>query len=154
MHAAELYDYAIVRVVPRVEREEFINAGAIVSCQRSGYLQAAVELDEARLQALDPHADVDTVQRHLRAIVAICAGLPEGGPIAQLPFRARFHWLTARRSSIIQTSPVHTGLCASADAGAALDHIMNRMVRPLPAPRMNAAQRCASPPPDGWGAAP
>ena len=136
MHAAELYDYAIVRVVPRVEREEFINVGAIVSCQRSGYLQAAIELDEARLQALDPHADIETVQRHLRAIVAICAGLPEGGPIAQLPYRARFHWLTARRSSIIQTSPVHTGLCG--DAGSALDRIMDRMVRPLPAPRRPA----------------
>ena len=69
----------------------------------------------------------------LRAIVAICAGLPEGGPIAQLPFRARFHWLTARRSSIIQTSPVHTGLCVEADAGAALNRIMDRMVRVLPA---------------------
>ena len=138
MRAPEVYDYAIVRVVPRVEREEFINVGAIVSCQRAGFLQAAVELDEARLHALDPYADVETVRRHLGAIVAICAGLPEGGPIAQLPFRARFHWLTARRSSIVQTSPVHTGLCDSADAGAALAHIMNRMVRPLPAPRRPA----------------
>ena len=133
MHAHDVYDYAVVRVVPRVEREEFINAGVIVSCQRSGYLQAAMALDEARLLALDAHADLDTVRRHLRAIVAICAGLPEGGPIAQLPFRARFHWLTARRSSIIQTSPVHTGLCVEADAGAALNRIMDRMVRVLPA---------------------
>ena len=136
MHAAELYDYAIVRVVPRVEREEFINAGAILSCQRTGFLQAAMELDEARLHALDPHADLETVRSHLRAIVAICAGLPEGGPIAQLPLRARFHWLTAQRSSIIQTSPVHTGLCT--DPGAALEHVMDRMVRPLPTPRRPA----------------
>ena len=136
MHAAELYDYAIVRVVPRVEREEFINAGAILSCQRTGFLQAAMELDEARLHALDPHADLETVRSHLRAIVAICAGLPEGGPIAQLPLRARFHWLTARRSSIIQTSPVHTGLCT--DPGAALEHVMDRMVRPRPTPRRPA----------------
>ena len=127
MHAAELYDYAIVRVVPRVEREEFINAGAILSCQRTGFLQAAMELDEARLHALDPHADLETVRSHLRAIVAICAGLPEGGPIAQLPLRARFHWLTARRSSIIQTSPVHTGRCT--DSQTALDEIMRRMVQ-------------------------
>ena len=126
MRALEVYDYAIVRVVPRVEREEFINVGAIVSCQRSGYLQAAIELDEARLQALDPHADIETVQRHLRAIVAICAGLPEGGPIAQLPYRARFHWLTARRSSVIQTSPVHTGRCS--DGASALGEVMRRMV--------------------------
>lgn len=130
MHAAEVYDYAIVRVVPRVEREEFINAGAIVSCQRTGYLQAVIELDTSRLLALDPQADLETVQRHLGAIEAICAGRPEGGPIARLPHRARFHWLTARRSSIIQTSPVHTGLCL--EAGAALERILERMVRPLP----------------------
>ncbi len=127
MHAVEVYDYAIVRVVPRVEREEFINAGVILSCQRSGFLQAAIALDEARLLALDPHADLDAVHRHLAAIVAICAGDAGCGPIAQLPYRSRFHWLTARRSSIIQTSPVHTGRCT--DATAALDHIMARMVR-------------------------
>lgn len=125
----DVYDYAVVRVVPRVEREEFINAGVILSCQRSGFLQAAIALDEARLLALDPQVDVDTVRRHLSAIVAICAGEAGCGPIAQLPFRSRFHWLTARRSAIIQTSPVHTGRCT--DAAAALDHIMDRMVRPL-----------------------
>ena len=133
MHAADVYDYAIVRVVPRAEREEFINVGVILSCQRAGFLEAAIELDEARLLALDAHADLDTVRRHLRAIVAICAGLPEGGPIAQLPYRARFHWLTARRSSIIQTSPVHTGRCT--DAGSAIGRILDRMVRPPSAPR-------------------
>lgn len=136
MRVAELYDYAIVRVVPRVEREEFINVGVILSCQKSGFLRARVELDEARLLALDPHADVATIRRHLHALCAICDGAPEGGPIAQLPLRARFHWLTAKRSSIIQTSPVHTGLCS--DAAAALEHVMNRMVRPLPAPRRSA----------------
>jgi hypothetical protein len=101
----------------------------ILSCQRSGFLQAAIALDEARLLALDPQVDIDTVHRHLSAIVAICAGEAGCGPIAQLPFRSRFHWLTARRSAIIQTSPVHTGRCT--DAAAALDHIMDRMVRPL-----------------------
>ncbi len=130
MHAAEVYDYAIVRVVPRVEREEFINAGVILSCQRSGFLQATMALDEARLLAMDPQVDIDTVRRHLSAIVAICAGDEGCGPIARLPYRARFHWLTARRSAIIQTSPVHTGRCT--DAAAALEHIMDRMVRPLP----------------------
>ena len=127
MRAPEVYDYAIVRVVPRVEREEFINVGAIVSCQRAGFLQAMIELDEARLHALDPHADLDPVRRHLRAIVAICAGLPEGGPIAQLPLRGRFHWLTARRSAIVQTSAVHTG--RTADPAAALARLMTAMVR-------------------------
>ncbi|MFI8616063.1 DUF3037 domain-containing protein [Acidovorax sp. NPDC077693] len=132
MRSAEMdvYDYAVVRVVPRVEREEFINAGVILSCHRSGFLQAAIALDEARLLAMDPQVDIDTVRRHLSAIVAICAGEAGCGPIAQLPFRSRFHWLTARRSAIIQTSPVHTGRCT--DAAAALDHIMDRMVRPLP----------------------
>lgn len=127
MRAAELYDYAIVRVVPRVEREEFINAGVILSCQRTGFLRAAVELDAPRLLALDPQADVDSLRGHLDALVAICAGAPGAGPIAQLPLRARFHWLTARRSGVIQTSPVHTGLCV--DAAAALEHAMARMVR-------------------------
>ncbi|MDD2179617.1 DUF3037 domain-containing protein [Acidovorax sp. D2M1] len=130
MHAPEVYDYAIVRVVPRVEREEFINAGVILSCQRTGFLQAAIALDETRLLAMDPQADIDTVRRHLAAIVAICAGEEGCGPIARLPYRQRFHWLTARRSAIIQTSPVHTGRCI--DAAAALEHIMGRMVRPLP----------------------
>lgn len=129
MVAHEVYDYAIVRVVPRVEREEFINAGVILSCQRSGFLQAAMALDEARLLALDPAADIDTVRRHLAAIVSICAGDAACGPIAQLPYRARFHWLTARRSAVIQTSPVHTGRCT--DPAAALAHVMQRMVLPL-----------------------
>jgi hypothetical protein len=131
MHAHEVYDYAIVRVVPRVEREEFVNAGVILSCQRSGFLQAAIALDETRLLALDPQADIDTVRRHLAALVAICAGDEGCGPIARLPYRQRFHWLTAKRSAIIQTSPVHTGRCT--DAAAALEHIMDRMVRPLSA---------------------
>ncbi|RKR66126.1 hypothetical protein C8C94_0576 [Acidovorax sp. 94] len=130
MHVPEVYDYAIVRVVPRVEREEFINAGVILSCQRTGFLQAAIALDEARLLAMDPQADIDAVRRHLAAIVAICAGDEGCGPIARLPYRQRFHWLTAKRSAIIQTSPVHTGRCT--DAAAALEHIMDRMVRPLP----------------------
>ena len=130
MHAHDTYDYAVIRVVPRVEREEFINAGVILSCQRTGFLQAAIALDEARLLAMDPRADIDTVRRHLSAIVAICAGDEGCGPIARLPYRQRFHWLTAKRSAIIQTSPVHTGRCT--DAAAALEHIMDRMVRPLP----------------------
>ncbi len=130
MHAPEVYDYAIVRVVPRVEREEFINVGVILSCQRTGFLQAAITLDEKRLLAMDPQVDMDTVHRHLAAIVAICAGSEGCGPIARLPYRQRFHWLTAKRSAIIQTSPVHPGRCT--DAAAALEHIMDRMVRPLP----------------------
>ena len=128
MRAADVYDYAIVRVVPRAEREEFINVGVILSCQRAGFLEAAIELDEARLLALDAGVDLPAVRRHLAAIVAICEGAPGSGPIGQLPIRARFHWLTARRSAIIQTSPVHTGRCT--DGASALQHIMRRMVWP------------------------
>lgn len=129
MCAHEVYDYAVVRVMPRVEREEFVNAGVIISCQRTGHLQAAIALDEARLLALDPNVDMETVHRHLGAIVAICEGAAHGGPIAQLPMRARYHWLTAKRSSIIQTSPSHMGLCMQ--PGEALARIMQRMVLPI-----------------------
>lgn len=130
MHAHEVYDYAIVRVVPRVEREEFVNAGVILSCQRTGHLQAAVVLDEKRLLALDPNVDLEAVHRHLGSIVAICEGRVDGGPIAQLPMRARYHWLTAKRSSIIQTSPSHMGMCTH--PGEALVRILQRVVLPIP----------------------
>jgi hypothetical protein len=130
MPELKVYDYAIVRVVPRVEREEFVSAGVILSCQRRGFLRAAMALDEARLLAIDPQVDLETVHRHLQALVDIAAGVARCGPIAQLPYRQRFHWLTARRSSIIQTSPAHTGRCA--DLELALENILNRMVRPLP----------------------
>lgn len=128
MHAADIYDYAVIRVVPRVEREEFVNVGVILSCQTGNFLRAAIALDEARLRALDAGLDLATVRRHLDAIVAICEGAPGSGPIGHLPLRARFHWLTARRSGIIQTSPVHTGRCQHGEA--ALHGVMRRMVLP------------------------
>jgi DUF3037 family protein len=121
------YDYAIVRVVPKVEREEFINAGAIVSCPASDFLEARIELDEARLLALDPHVDLATIRAHLATIPAICAGGPDAGPIGSLARRDRFRWLTAPRSTMIQTSPVHTGACAN--PSALLDHLVETMVR-------------------------
>lgn len=125
MHAT--YDYAVIRVVPRVDRAEFVNAGIIIACQDSGTLEARIELDEARLVALDPHVDLATVRAHLATIPAICAGGAGAGPLGALSRRERFDWLTAPRSSLIQTSPVHTGRCA--DAGAVLDHLMQTMVR-------------------------
>lgn len=127
MHAFDSYDYAVIRVVPRVEREEFINVGIILSCERSGYLQARIELDEARLRALDPAIDLDSLRRHLDSIPRICEGGAQAGPIGLLPKRARFHWLTAKRSAIIQTSPVHMGKCGDMDA--ILEHLLDRMVR-------------------------
>ena len=131
MRAHDSYDYAVIRVVPRVERGEFMNVGVIVSCERNGYLAAAFELDEARLRALDPGIDLPTLRRHLDAIQRICAGGADAGPIGVLPPRARFHWLTARRSAILQTSTVHMGRCG--DMHAVLDHLMDRMVRLPPA---------------------
>ena len=128
MRALDTYDYAVIRVVPRVEREEFLNVGVILSCERTGFLDAGIALDEPRLLALDPTLDLESLRRHLDAIPAICRGGAEAGPIGLLPQRARFHWLTAKRSSIIQTSPVHMGKCS--DMPAILEHLMDRMVRP------------------------
>ncbi len=121
------FDYAIIRVVPRVERGEFINAGVIVSCPSKNYLKAGIELDRARLAALDPSLDPSTVERHLEAISAICEGGAGAGPIGALPPRARFHWLVAPRSTVIQTSPVHTGLCEDGDE--MIEQLLAKMVR-------------------------
>ena len=122
------YDYAIVRVVPRVDREEFVNAGVIVSCIARGFLDARIDLDEARLLALDPAVDIEAVRANLASIPIICAGGSNAGPIGKLSQRERFHWLTAPRSTIIQTSRVHTGRCTQ--PGDVLEHLLNVMVRP------------------------
>jgi len=121
------YDYAVIRVVPRVERAEFVNAGVIVSCQDASLLEARIELDESRLLALDPGVDLAAVRRHLATIPAICAGGEAAGPIGRLSRRERFDWLTAPRSTIIQTSPVHAGRCT--DPQAAIEHLLETMVR-------------------------
>lgn len=105
------FDYAVVRVVPRVERGEYVNAGVIVFCLEQRFLAARVVVDERRLRALWPEIDVELVRRHLEAIPKIAAGDASAGPIAKLGLRERFHWLVSPRSTIIQVSPVHTGLC-------------------------------------------
>ncbi|HEY1897151.1 MAG TPA: DUF3037 domain-containing protein [Terracidiphilus sp.] len=115
MPAPATFDYAILRVVPRVDREEFINAGVVVFCLEKRYLEARILLNTDRLKALWPKVDVDLVREHLGAIPRICAGDPAGGPITKLSQRERFHWLTAPRSTIIQPSPVHTGVCDATD---------------------------------------
>jgi hypothetical protein len=115
MHAPASFDYAVIRVVPRVEREEFINAGVIVFCLEKRYLAARVHLDADRLRALWPDADIALVLEHLNAIPRICEGDPAAGPIAKLSQRERFHWLISPRSTVIQPSPVHTGLCDGTD---------------------------------------
>ncbi|HEX7358933.1 MAG TPA: DUF3037 domain-containing protein [Bryobacteraceae bacterium] len=105
------FDYAVIRVVPLVEREEFFNAGIILFCPPRKFLEARVHLDRAKWSAFAPALDTDEVERRLEAIRKICAGDPTAGPIAQLAQRARFHWLSAPRSTLIQVSAVHSGIC-------------------------------------------
>ena len=122
------YDYAVIRVVPRVDREEFVNVGVIVSCPAKDFLEARIELDESRLLAFDPTLDLEDIRAHLASIPRICAGGPDAGPIGQLSQRERFHWLTAPRSTIIQTSRVHPGRCT--EPGPVSERLLERMVRP------------------------
>jgi hypothetical protein len=127
MPARSSFDYAVIRVVPRVEREEFVNAGVILFCLEKDFLEARVEIDEPRLRALWPAIEIELVRQHLEAIPRICAGAPDAGPIGRLSLRERFHWLVAPRSTIIQISPVHTGLCDRPDR--ALDDLFQKAVR-------------------------
>ena len=121
------FEYAILRVVPRVEREEFINAGILLFCLARDFLSARVELDVLRLRALAPDVDVQLVEEHLQAFPRICAGAPDSGPIGKLPLKERWHWLVAPRSTIVQLSPVHAGLCETPELE--LEHLLARMVR-------------------------
>jgi hypothetical protein len=105
------FDYAVLRIVPRVEREEFINAAVVVFCLEKRYLDARVALNADRLRALWPDADTELIRQHLDAVSRICQGDPSAGPIARLSQRERFHWLTSPRSTILQPGPVHTGVC-------------------------------------------
>jgi hypothetical protein len=127
MATEHTYDYAIVRVVPRVERGEMINVGVILSCPSAGFLDARIEVDERRLHALDDTLDLDALRAHLQSIPAVCRGGAEAGPIGELPQRNRFHWLVSPRSTMIQVSAVHTG--RTADPAAALERLLETMVR-------------------------
>ena len=121
------FDYAVFRLVPRVEREEFFNVGVIVSCPAQKFLEARIHLSEEKLKAFAPALDAETIERYLEIIPKICAGDKAAGVIGRLTPRERFYWLTAQRSTIIQTSPVHTGFCA--DAGEMLARLFDKMVR-------------------------
>jgi hypothetical protein len=121
------FSYAVVRVVPHVEREEFVNAGVVLFCDALDYLAARVELDEPRLRALAPDADVALVRRHLDAIPRICAGGDGAGPIGALPVRERWRWLVAPRSTILQLSPPHAGLCEKPDEE--MERLLAQVVR-------------------------
>jgi hypothetical protein len=122
-----LFDYAVIRVVPRVEREEFVNAGVILSCPAQKFLEARIELDIERLKALAPNVDANEIQKYLDTIPRICASDASAGTIGRMPQRARFYWLTAQRSTIVQCSPVHTGF--SDNAETMLEHLLDKMVR-------------------------
>jgi hypothetical protein len=127
----ELFEYAVIRLVPRVERGEFVNVGVVLYCQRSRYLDLRCRLDERRLAALDPYLDAEAVVAHLAAFAAVCRGGPSAGPAGRLSPGERFRWLTAPRSTVVQTSPVHTGL--TENPGAELERLVGVLVDP-PAP--------------------
>jgi Protein of unknown function (DUF3037) len=127
VHAHCSYDYAVIRVVPRVDREEFVNAGVIVWCAEKDFLEARIELDEQRVRAVDPSFDIEVARKHLASIAIICAGGAEAGAIGKLSKRERFDWLVAPRSTVIQMSSVHTGRCA--DPQGTLERLLDAMVR-------------------------
>jgi len=121
------YSYAIVRVMPRVERGEFLNVGVVLFGREQAFLQARFEVDARRLLSLAPEVDLEAVKRHLATFQAVCDGDPSGGPIAAMPASERFHWLVAPRSTMIQTSPVHPG--RSTDPERALQDLLEEFVR-------------------------
>jgi hypothetical protein len=122
----EDFQYAILRVVPHVERGECLNAGVVLFCRRLGFLGAKTELDEAALAAVAPDCEPEAVRTHLEALERVAAGVPDGGPIAGLDASERFHWLTAPSSTIVQSSAVHTGL--TSDPAGELEHLFERLV--------------------------
>lgn len=121
-----VFQYAIVRVVPRVERGECLNVGVVLLCRPRRFLGARIHLDERRLAAVAPGLDPELIRPHLEAFEQVAAGNPAGGPLARLTRAERFHWLVAPASTIIQPSEVHTGLCD--DPAAELDHLVTTLV--------------------------
>jgi hypothetical protein len=122
-----LFQYALLRVVPRVERGEFINAGVVLYCQDAGFLDARIHLDPERLRALDPNLDPEAIRAHLEVARLVCEGGPEAGAVGLLPPGQRFGWLVAPRSTVVQPSPVHTGFAD--DPEEAIEHLLRVMVR-------------------------
>jgi hypothetical protein len=126
MQESHLYEYAVIRVVPRVEREEFLNVGVILYCPSQFFLHAVTELDLERLRIFSAKEDVEEYEKYLQAIKLICKGGKEGGQIAQLPLASRFRWLTATRSTVVQMSKVHPGFCK--DPKHKLDQLFKELV--------------------------
>lgn len=121
------FDYATIRLVPRVEREEFFNVGVIVSCPEHKFLEARIFLDEAKLKAFAPEFEPENIKKSLSIIPKICAGEPDAGIIGKLKQRERFYWLTAVRSTIVQASPIHTGL--TCDPQKTLENLFKKLVK-------------------------
>jgi hypothetical protein len=126
MQDKHLFEYAVLRVVPKVEREEFLNVGVILYCKGLKYLGVTFQLDPARLCAFGTGLDITEIGEFLRAFEVICRGGEEGGPIARLPIAERFRWLTATRSTIVQTSRVHTGFCV--EPAETLERLVRQLV--------------------------
>lgn len=126
MQESHLFEYAVIRVVPKVEREEFFNVGVILLCSKQKFLQAHIQLNEERLNALCPELDITELQEHIHSFERICSGGPDNGLIGQLPLAERFRWLTAARSTMVQTSQVHPGLCT--DPQQQIQHLVEQLV--------------------------
>ncbi len=127
MQERELFEYAVIRLVPRVEREEFLNVGVILLCKKRNFLHVLYEVKEERLRAIFPECELEEVKCHLEALARIAAADPTAGPIAQLDAAGRFRWLTAQRSTVIQASKVHPGLCT--DPMGMLERLFEQMVQ-------------------------
>ena len=127
MPETHLFEYAVIRVVPRVEREEFLNVGVILYCSAQGFLQTMYTLPEDRLRSFSAELELSVLHERLSAFERICTGRKQGGIIGQLPIAARFRWLTAARSTVVQTSPVHPGLCV--DAAETLARLFAQLVQ-------------------------
>jgi hypothetical protein len=127
MPEKHLFEYAVLRIVPKVEREEFLNTGVILYCPKQKFLKVKLLFDEARLVAFAPSLDREALKENLAALQRICEGAANGGPIAKLEPAARFRWLTATRSTVLQSSKIHPGLCA--DPEAALERLFEQIVQ-------------------------
>jgi len=125
MQEKDLFEYAVLRIVPRVEREEFLNVGVVLYCARQKFLQARYHINYERLKAFCTGCDVPEMEGYLEAFDRICKGDKNAGPIGKLPIAERFRWLTATRSTILQTSKVHPGFCQ--DAGEKLDQLFSQL---------------------------
>lgn len=126
MQENQLFEYAVIRIVPRVEREEFLNVGVILFSRKQNFLQVLFQLDKTRLQAFSDKLDTAEVEEHLIAFERICKGGPDSGTIGQLDMASRFRWLTATRSTVVQTSKVHPGFCNN--PGEAIEKLFAQLV--------------------------